>query len=625
VTQTGGLGPHEDDMLPILLTQWQGQQRPMQIGQSPFVIGRDASCNCVVDSLAVSRRHAQITAGPDGHYLEDLGSSNGTYLNGERVTGRVRLAVGDEIRIGPFLATIGEPPDTETALETAPLTGTQAGPPRPLEALRDVCSLLASEKGPGRRLTEVATALVHSVWNADLCLIVLCEEGDRFAVVAYAWGANQPLAREGAPRVALAAIRECVESGEPLFARGLESVFPLGSVLCLPLVSSSGKAVGAIQLEARDAALCLTPENERLLGILAQLVATAIDADRLQREALDAQRTRGDLELAREAQRSFLPSSLPEVAGYELYGHVSQQWGVGGDYYDFIALPGGRLAVVVADVAGKGVAAALLVVRLGAVLRGCLGSEPDPSLAVRLAEQEVFVGDAGGRFITLVVLVLEPATHRVSVVNAGHISPMIYRHRTGEVEALGLGGRPLFRNAPQGGHESPATQHELAPGDCLIAFTDGVVEIRAPGDEQFGMNGLLQVVRDEAVSAKAGLTASGLGERIIRAALRHAAGQGQSDDMALVCLRRQWAAEIPVAARAPTAGRRWGERASQLQRLRDDLRAHWGKVEDIVIGRYLAGTASPEEAARVEQALKDNPPLRALLVRLELLERPFPG
>ena len=145
----------------------------------------------------------------------------------------------------------------------------------------------------------------------------------------------------------------------------------------------------------------------------------------------------------RQVQTSFLPASLPEVPGYEFFAHYEPAQEVGGDYYGFMPLGPTRLAISVGDVAGKGVAAALLMAKLSSDVRYCLLTEPELTKAVSKLNDLVYLS-AGqmDRFITLAGAVLDAGEHVVSMVNAGHVMPMLYRAATGVLEdAMPQGGR----------------------------------------------------------------------------------------------------------------------------------------------------------------------------------------
>jgi len=243
---------------------------------------------------------------------------------------------------------------------------------------------------------------------------------------------------------------------------------------------------------------------------------------------LARERLKLDLELARGVQRGFLPQRLPEVPGYEFFAYYESALEVGGDYYDFISLPRKRVAVLLGDVAGKGVVAALLMAKLCADARFCMLTEPDPAAAVTKLNSLMNRSGIADRFVTLVVAVLDQGNHTVTLVNAGHPSPLLYHRatRTAE-EAIGneAAGLPI---GVLDGFEYASRQVSLEPGDCILAFTDGVTEAMDANDVQLQTKGVYAAVRGEAYSPRA------LGERLVKTVKQFAAGRGQNDDIAMV-------------------------------------------------------------------------------------------
>jgi phosphoserine phosphatase RsbU/P len=264
-------------------------------------------------------------------------------------------------------------------------------------------------------------------------------------------------------------------------------------------------------------------------------VKTHLNLRRLQIELEDysrhlelaRERLKLDLELARGVQRGFLPRQLPEVPGYEFFAHYESAYEVGGDYYDFVPLPRERVAVVLGDVAGKGVVAALLMAKLSADARYCMLTEPDPAAAVTRLNSLVCQSGIADRFVTLVAAVLDPRNHRVTLVNAGHPPPLIYHRATGAVgEAIAndVAGLPL---GVVDGLEYASCQVSLEPGDCILAFTDGVTEAMDVQNVPLQMKGLLAAVQGGAYSPRE------LGERVVSVVKQFAVGRGQLDDIAL--------------------------------------------------------------------------------------------
>ena len=243
---------------------------------------------------------------------------------------------------------------------------------------------------------------------------------------------------------------------------------------------------------------------------------------------LARERLKFDLEMARGVQRGFLPLKLPEVPGYEFFAHYEPAYEIGGDYYDFIPLPRQRVAVLVGDVAGKGVAAALLMAKLSADARFCMLTEPDPAVAFTRLNSLMNQLGLAGRFVTLVAAILDPESHTVTLVNAGHPPPLIY-HRTtrtvGEAISSKVAGLPL---GVCDGFKYPSCQVHLEPGDSILAFTDGVTEAMNVQELQLQTKGVYAAVQGGTYSPRL------LVEQVVKVVKQFTTGRSQNDDIALV-------------------------------------------------------------------------------------------
>ena len=243
-------------------------------------------------------------------------------------------------------------------------------------------------------------------------------------------------------------------------------------------------------------------------------------------------RLKHDLELAREVQRGFLPLRMLEVPGYEFFAHYESAYEIGGDYYDFILLPNGRLAILLGDVAGKGVVAALLMAKLSANAKFCMLTEPDPAAAITKLNTLMIHSGIADRFVTLVAAVLEPGDHSVTLVNAGHPPPLIYRRATRTVEESIGSEETGFPLGVVDGFVYTSCRVALEPGDSVLAFTDGVTEATDVEDRQLQTEGLYSAVEGGVYSTRE------LGERVIGVVKQFAAGRSQFDDIALVSFGR---------------------------------------------------------------------------------------
>ena len=261
-------------------------------------------------------------------------------------------------------------------------------------------------------------------------------------------------------------------------------------------------------------------------------VSRAIEAHRRDIAAkLESERRAAhELEIAKQVQARLFPQALPQVETLEYAGICIQAREVGGDYYDFLQLPDGRLGIAVGDVSGKGVGAALMMASLEASLRALALVVQDPADLMGRVNTLMCQASASNRYATLFYAEYDPSRRRLSYVNAGHNPPMVLRNSVGscQVQRLEVGGSVigLFPQKYQRGLFS----HE--PGDLIVLFTDGVSESMNVRDEEWGEERLIELAKTcHGLPALEGMS------RILAAAQAFAAGAPQHDDMTLVVLR----------------------------------------------------------------------------------------
>ncbi len=311
----------------------------------------------------------------------------------------------------------------------------------------------------------------------------------------------------------------------------------LHSELLLPL-SARNKLLGFISLGPKRSDEPYSRSDVRLLKSVAAQTGLALENARLMSAIADevAQRERlnREVEIAREVQERLFPQTLPPIEGVAYAGACRPALGVGGDYYDFLALPGGQLGIAIGDVSGKGIAAALMMASLQASLRGEATRAPD-NLASLIANVNrlVYEASSSNRYATFFYGQYNPATRLLTYVNAGHNPPMLF-HRNGadwQVTRLETGGTVvgLLESFP---YEQAVVS--ILAGDILVAFTDGISEAMNNADEEWGEEQL-----KEAVQSCSGLTPSEIIAQMMRAADAFANGAKQHDDMTLVVLCSQ--------------------------------------------------------------------------------------
>jgi serine phosphatase RsbU (regulator of sigma subunit) len=306
--------------------------------------------------------------------------------------------------------------------------------------------------------------------------------------------------------------------------------FAIRSMICAPMIPSEGEPLGVIQIDTMNQKARFTDEDLEVLAGVASQAAMSLENAKMHEQVLAQRGMERDLDLARRMQRALLPAQPPEIPGYCFFDYYQAARQVGGDYYDYVVLPNDRFAVIVGDVAGKGVAAALLMARLSSDVRFLLASEDDPAVAVEKINTGFSNADWQDKFVTMIVAVVDTKTHRLSLVNAGHMAPLL-RRNGGVIEAVGeeQAGLPLGVAA---GIEYEAVHRTLEPGDFLTIFTDGFSEAMNSDRDLYGLERLMEQVSSSAVDVM------DLGRHILEDVNKFVDGHAQSDDMCLACFGR---------------------------------------------------------------------------------------
>jgi len=306
--------------------------------------------------------------------------------------------------------------------------------------------------------------------------------------------------------------------------------FHIRSMICAPLVTSDGEALGVIQLNTLDQRNRFQQDDLEMLVSVACQAAFAVENAQLHETAMRDQAMKRELAVAHEVQRGFLPSAAPLIPEYDFFEFYESASQLGGDYYDYIDLPGGRLAVVVADVSGKGISASLLMAKLSAETRYCLASDREPAQAIGRLNRVFCDSVWDDRFVTMVLAVLDPRRHEVTIVNAGHLPPL-WRHGPRAVEPVAEAETGL----PLGVDRDVDYAHcmlPLSPGDSLILYTDGITEAMNVAGELYGSRRLLALLNSDVDRV------GPLGHRILDDVKRFVGARSQSDDMCLTCFGR---------------------------------------------------------------------------------------
>lgn len=540
------------------------------------VMGRHPDCQVVIDVGAVSRQHAAVAREGSDYYLEDLSSRNGTFLNEEptKIEGRRLLKPGDVVRVCEVSFTV----HSDSPMPFAP-------PPR-MKGITDgagLGTLMIDDEGGQSNSTimsklDVSTSSrggVHIAASAEVKLAALMEitqslgkalvldevlpqvlkslfkifvQADRgFIVLEQPGGILVPrwvrLRREDANdslRISRTIVRHVMETRQAILSADAASDerfelsqsiadFRIRSMMCAPLIDSEGKAFGAMQIDTLDQRQRFQPEDLELLASISSQAAVAINNAQLHETALQKREMEHDMKVARDVQLAFLPEKKPDLPGYSFYDYYNPAEHIGGDYFDYILLQDGRVAIVVADVVGHGVAAALLMAKLSAEARSSLLSESNPAVAVTRLNERLSALNTQ-RFVTMILIVIDPTNHQVTMVNAGHMSPL-HRMKDGKVlePAEAIAGLPLGIRDEVIYEQTAIT---LGHGESLTLYTDGINECLDGEGKQFTIERLRDHVRAHTT------TIPELGQIIIDDVRRFMGRAKQNDDMCLVCLGR---------------------------------------------------------------------------------------
>jgi serine phosphatase RsbU (regulator of sigma subunit) len=530
-----------------------GREFPLEPGTS--LIGRQYDAAVFLEALAVSRHHATIFQDADGCVVEDLGSSNGTYVNGQRIEGRCRLTELDKLQIGPYVLALQSDsptaaPDSDDPIIRVSVTAQPSNhtlftdnPAYKLQVVLEIAQHLA--RTPERSLlAKLLEQLLELFPQADRGLVVLCTDGD-VERLRVAESAARPGAAQGSSSYSRTIVRRALEGGVGILSEDvprdrqmlIQTVMSLKvrSLLCVPMISKDGRRLGVIHLDTTRPSATFRRDDLEVLTAVGMQAAVALDNAALHAELLRDERLRVEVGMARDIQRGFLPTDFPRGReGFELYACVEPALEVSGDLYDFFSLSNGRLAFYVGDVSGKGMPAALFMAAVHALFRHLILTETSPAATLARLDAALAADNPSDKYVTVALGLYDPPTGETTLAVAAHPPPLL-RRVDGRVEEIAVRpGLPLG----YGEITSRIAEHRvtLAPGETLILYTDGFSEARVPGGKAVFDRARLQEVLG---GPRASLSLEACAE-----AARSAVGQfighsEQQDDLTMLLLRRK--------------------------------------------------------------------------------------
>jgi len=251
--------------------------------------------------------------------------------------------------------------------------------------------------------------------------------------------------------------------------------------------------------------------------------------DELQRTTAERERLLKELEIAKGIQQSFLPEDVPEIEGIELAASNISAWEVGGDFYDFIPIAKEKWGLVIADVSGKGIPAALFMALSRTLIRASTIGNPTVANAIEKANELIFADSKSSMFVTLFYAIVDSQKMKLKYINAGHNPPLLFRASTGDVHLLKAEGIVLGVLEDIRLEEA---EIELTRGDVVVLFTDGITDANNEKKEEFGEERLIKVIRENST-----LSAQDLMVKIQGEVMAFAGEQPQFDDITLMILK----------------------------------------------------------------------------------------
>ena len=586
--------------------------RRYKLGDGDYIIGRRSDCQIFVPDMRVSRQHARIRRENQQWSIEDLGSNNGTYVNGQRIQSGVLhdqdeiIIANNKIRVelpdaqpkgrsefdahvtvvdlqSPSLVLSSEDASDSQRFwhSSAVLAGVQDSLreqrllERKLSAISSILEIAAQAHDPNQLLDSLCGALLELFPSADSVGVLVEDERTKElkAITHRSRRSNGPSASDirvpgtiiqhvvqdrrgillndasGAGVIPVAVAKSSIAAGAAAAAPtadgtgagavpaaigdGATAIVKAPAIIEPPSGSRMGAPIQAHQnhygvIYVESSSRVFRQEDVDLLTSVAAQAGLAIHATRMQHQVLLKQRLERDLRVARQIQRSLLPAKPPDVVGLEFAVHYEPAYEIGGDFYDFIWHDKSHLAIVIGDVAGKAISAALYMARLTSELRSRAGIARTPARLLRRVNQEMLQLGDEGMFATLTYAIYDLNSRTLVFTNAGHVVPLL--RREGRVYPLHAERAHVAPIGVMPQMEVGEARVQLHSGDLLVLTTDGIHEARDAQGNEYGIKRLSRRIR----------SARGGPDDVVKAILQdvdsHVASGSQGDDITIVAM-----------------------------------------------------------------------------------------
>ncbi len=531
----------------LTITLSDGRVQKHRLAGAPATMGRDLSCEIVIDDPSTSRRHARFVPTDRGYYVEDLGSRNGTLVNDAPATKAV-LRTGDQIVIGAVVAVFK---DTIAASGTSVIIADEGTLTHHSTRYVPRDKRLALSQ---RRLEMICeftgrlTTLQRQEELLEIAMDICCEtlQFERGAICirrpnqrAVDWPVVRNLrGAEGELTISRSLLSRALEHGErAMYAEDSGKVDPtvsmvqhgIRSAMCVPMIHGD-EILGIIYGDRTSTSTVYTGEDIDFFAAIAQQIAIGLVNGRLMESQRQMALMEHDLDVARNIQQSLFPGKLPDKPGVSVAALNDPGRRVSGDYYDVIERDDGRIWLLIADVTGEGVAAALLMANLQAAVRVTIDQTDDPGKLMTRWNQLVYLNAARNRFITGLLALVDPATRSIRIANAGHWDAILLAPGQPPVDIATEGDLPL--GVSDAGAFGSAII-ELPKVPCTVfTFTDGVVEASNPEGDFYGRDRLVATLAEKPEQDPQALI-----KRIRKDVTAFVGQAAQSDDITMLAIR----------------------------------------------------------------------------------------
>ncbi len=535
-------------MAELRITLPDGRTVRHTLGAEPEDIGRDSVCEIAIDDPSASRRHARFSPTAHGYLVEDLGSKNGTLVNSTPCASKL-LKDGDEIQIGSTVAVYATaafaPSGTVVLADERSTSHATHYVPKDKELSLSQKRLEMIYKLSARLITLQSQDLVLET-AMDICYETLAFERGAVAIRPRAGrGLDWPVIRNlrgagGEITISRTLLRRALEYGErAIFTDdGSGPVDPtvsmvqhgIRSAMCVPLIHGD-ETIGVIYGDRLSTSTAYTDEDIDFLAGIAQQVTIGVINSRLAEDQQEMIRLNHDIDLARSIQTGLFPSVLPDRPGFHVAALNDPGHHVSGDYYDVIDADDGRVWLLIADVTGEGMAAALLMANLQAAVHVTMQATNDPGILLSQWNRLICRNTDATKFITCLLALIDPATGHIELSTAGHHQPLVVRTSTDSVEELEADARYPLGVVEDAQYET--TKIELGTDPFTIfLYTDGVIEAMNPDRKLFGVERLRELLQVEP-----DISPESLVKKLRKSLTDFAAGAAQSDDITMLAAR----------------------------------------------------------------------------------------